>query len=127
MKTSSVILKILLIVLAFVLTGCASILQRDSLLGKWQLTYVYQNGNKMSFESESGERVLDFFEDGIVAFSDGTRSPSDVNANYRISGDTMTFDGAIGDALGTEHRIKIEGHTLLLINNINTLEFTRLK
>ena len=127
MKTTSVILKILLTVLILFPAGCSSTPQGESLLGKWQLTYVYQNGNKMSFGSEGGERVLEFFEDGIIAFSDGARSHSDVKANYKIVGDTLTFDGTVGEALGAEHRIRIEGDTLLLINNVNTLEFTRLK
>ena len=127
MKTSSVMLKILLIVLFIFPAGCSSTPQGESLLGKWQLTYVYQNGNKMSFGSEGGERVLEFFEDGTVSFFDGTRSHTGVTANYKIAGDALTFDGVAGNALGVEHRIRIEGDTLLLINNVNTLEFTRLK
>ncbi len=128
MKTSSVTLKILLIIVFVFPAGCSSTQQGDSLLGKWQLIYFYQNGNKWDSAPNSESTTLEFFPDGTVTVDLGEPSvPEMTKSNYTIVGDTLTFDGVIGVFLSNEHRIKIEGNTLLLINNVNTLEFTRLK
>ncbi|MBI5936041.1 MAG: lipocalin family protein [Chloroflexi bacterium] len=108
--------------------GCSSTQQGESLLGAWHLKYVYQDGNKMDSIPNSESTTLEFFPDGTVTVDLGEPSePEMTRSNYTIVGDTLTFDGIVGVFLGTEYRIKIDGNTLLLINNVNTLEFTRLK
>lgn len=128
MKTPSDFLKIFLIVLTLFPMGCASNPKGDSLIGKWQLNSVYEEGQKIGVAPEGEVRILEFYPDGTATMDMGDISDLEMTrTTYKIIGETITFDGMIGVLIGPEHTFKLDGNKLSLNSNSITLEFIRLR